>query len=64
MKWHKQLGNLTINLKVKIDFTLPGFSATKTVTWECHGDESAKVRYDMILCRDLLTVFGLNLKIS
>ena len=50
-----QAGNITTNLKVKIDFTLPGFSATKTVTWECHVDDSTKSRCNMILGIDLLT---------
>ena len=34
----------------------------KLVTWYFHVDESAKVIYDMILGRDLLTELGLNLK--
>ena len=32
VKWHAQEGNITTNIKVKIDFTLPELSATKTVT--------------------------------
>ena len=32
MQWHTQADNLSTNLKVKIDFTLPEFSATKIVT--------------------------------
>ena len=49
MKWYTQAGKTTTNLKVKIDFSLPGLSATKTVTWNFHVDDSAKGRYDMIL---------------
>ena len=30
----------------------------------CHVDDSAKSRYDIILGRDLLTELGLNIKIS
>ena len=32
MQWHTQAGSITTNLKVKIDFTLPGLSAEKIVT--------------------------------
>ena len=53
IQWHKQLGNITTNLEVKVDFTLPELSATKIVTWNCHVDESAKGIYGMILGRDI-----------
>ena len=59
-----QAGNSITNIKVKIDFTLPALSATNVVRWTCHLDDSAKVRYDMILGWDLLTEVGLNIKIS
>ena len=39
------------NLGVKIDFTLPELSATKIMTWNCHVDDSAKDRYEIILSR-------------
>ena len=42
MQWNTQAGNITTNLKVKIDFTLPALSATNVVTWNCHVDDSAK----------------------
>ena len=54
VRWSTQAGNITSNIKVKVDFTLPELSATKFVTWNCHVDDSAKGRYDMILGRDLL----------
>ena len=44
MKWSTQAGNITTNLKVKIYYTLPALSATNSVTWNCHLDESAKGR--------------------
>ena len=62
IQWHKQLGNITTNLEVKVDFTLPELSATKIVTWNCHVDESAKGIYGMILGRAILTAKRLNLK--
>ena len=34
------------------------------MTWNFHVDDSAKVRYNMTLCYDLLTALGLNLKFS
>ena len=55
MKCHAQAGNITTNLKVKIYLTLPGLIVTKIVIWNCHVDDSAKGRYDIILGRHLLT---------
>ena len=55
MEWHNQAGDITTNLKVKIDFTWPEFSATNILMWECHVDDFNKVRYDIILGRYLLT---------
>ena len=54
MQWHTQEGNIITNLNVKIDYTLPEVSATKIVTWNCHVDESTKIRHDMILGINLL----------
>ena len=53
MQWHTQAGNITNNLKVKADYTLPALNATNVVTWECHVNDSAKSSYGMILGRDL-----------
>ena len=55
MQWQTQAGNITTNLKVNVDFTLPALSANNVVTWNCHVDDSAKGRHDIILGRDLLT---------
>ena len=63
MQWHMQAGNITTNIKVEVDFTLPELSFTDVVTWKCHVDESAKGRYDVILGRDILTKLGLNLEL-
>ena len=54
MQWNTQAGNITTNLKVKVDFTLPALSATNVVTWNCHVGDSAKGRYDMSLVLDQL----------
>ena len=62
MQWHTQAGNITTNLKVNIDFTLPALSTTNVMTWKYHVGDSAKGRYYMILGRDLLTELVLNLK--
>ena len=51
-------------IKVKVDFTLPVLSATNVVTWNCHVDDSAKGRYDIIFGRVLLIYLGLNFKPS
>ena len=64
MQWNTQAGNITTNLKVKVDFTLPALSATNAVTWNCHVDDSAKGRYDIILGRHIFKELGLNLKFS
>ena len=57
MQWNTQAGNVTNNLKVEIDFTLPTLSATNVTTCKCHVDDSSKGRYDMILGRYLLIIF-------
>ena len=64
MQWNTQAGSITTNVKVKTAFTLPDLSATKTVMWNCHVDDSTKARYDMILGRYILTAFWLNLECS
>ena len=45
-----------------MDFTFPEISATNVVTWKCHVDDSAKVKFYMILGWDQLPELGLNLK--
>ena len=49
MQWDTQAGNITTNLKVNIDFTLPTLNATNVVIWNFHMDDSAKGGYEMIL---------------
>ena len=58
------MGIITTNLKVEIDFTLPGLIATKIVTYNFHVYDFAKGRYDIILGKDILTALGLNLRFS
>ena len=53
MQWHTQAGNITTNLKVKVDLTLPALSANNFMTWDYHVNDSANGRYYMILGRDL-----------
>ena len=55
MQWNTQAGNITTNLKVGVDFTLPEISANNAVTWKCCVDDFAKGRCNMILGRDILT---------
>ena len=55
IQWQMKAGNITTNLKVKVDFMLPTLSMMNAVTWKCHVDDSAKGRYNMILVQDLLT---------
>ena len=64
MQWHTQAGNITTNIKVEVDFTLPTLSATNVVMCKCHMDDSAKGRYYMILGRDIFTELGLKIKFS
>ena len=54
VQWNTQAGNITTNLKVKLDFTLPTVSATNFVTWNCYVNGFVKGRYDMILGKGLL----------
>ena len=62
MQWNTQDSNITTNLKVEVDFTLPELSATNGMTSKCHVDESTKGRNDMIVGRDLFSELGLNIK--
>ena len=62
--WENQARKFMTSKKLNVNLCLPGFSATKIVTWKCHVDESTNGRYDMILGRDLLTALGLDLKFS
>ena len=64
MQWNTQAGNITTNLKVKIYFTLPALCATNVVMWNCHVNDYAEVRWDIILGQYLLTSLGINLKFS
>ena len=64
MQCNTQVGSITTNMKAKVYFTLPEPSATNIVAWNCHADDSAKVAYDIILGRYLLTALVLNLKLS
>ena len=58
IQWHTQGGNITTNIRVKIDFTLPELSATNVMTWNFHVGDSAKGGYPMILGRDRLKELG------
>ena len=51
MQWNTQEGNITTKIKIKIDFTLTEFSATKIVMWEFYVDDPAIGICDMILSR-------------
>ena len=55
IQWKTQAENITTDLKVKINFTLPEFSATKIVTWDFCVDDSAKGIYGVIRGRYLVT---------
>ena len=58
MQRHTQAVNITTNIKVKVDFTLPSLRVTNIVTWKFHLDESVKGRYDMISGQYLITELG------
>ena len=55
MQCHTQAGNITTNIKVEVDFTLPELITTNVLTWKCCVNDSSKGRYDMILGGHLLT---------
>ena len=48
----------------KVELSLPVLSSTKIVICNCHVDYSTAGIYDMIICRDLLTKPGIDLKYS
>ena len=56
IQWRIQAVNITTNLRVKIDLTLPEFKVKQIVMQNCHVDDYSKGRYDMILGRSLLIV--------
>ena len=62
MQWQNKAGNITTNIKVKIYFTLPEFSATEIVAWEYHVDDPTKGRCNIMPVRYLLVPLGLNVK--
>ena len=64
IQWPTQASNITTDLTVEVNFTLPELTAADVVTWKNYVDDSAKGRYDTILGRYLLTDLGLNLKFS
>ena len=55
MQWHTQAGNITTNIKVEVDFTIPELRTTNAVMCKYNVDESSKGRYDMILGRYIST---------
>ena len=60
--WKTQAINITTDIKGKIYLFLTESSATQIITWECHMDDSAESRYDLIIDRYLLSVLGIDLK--
>ena len=55
IQWHSQDDNITTNIKVKVNFTLPALGVKNVVTCKCYVENSAKDRYGMILGQYLLT---------
>ena len=49
MQWHMQGGNITINIKFVLDFTIPELIPMYVLTCKCRMDDSVKGIYDMIL---------------
>ena len=58
---HTQVGNITTNMKVKIESTLTKLSTKKIVTCNWNVNWPARVRYEIILRRYILTAPELNL---
>ena len=54
IQWNAQSGNITANINIKVNFTLPALNAMNVVTWKFHMDDSAKGRYHFLLGQDLL----------
>ena len=48
MQRHTQAGNITTNIKVILDCSLPSLSAANDMTWKCHVTDFAKGKYIMI----------------
>ena len=64
MQWEIHAGNLTTYYKSKVSLRLPELNTANVLMWECHLDDYTRIKYTMILCRDLLKALRLNLKRS
>ena len=62
--WETQSGKFVTSNKVNVDFCLPEYSTTKTVSWKCRMDNKNNSRYYMILGRYLITKLRLDLNFS
>ena len=51
-------------MEVKIDTTLPEFTSTQIVKWNCRADDSTMGMYDIILGKYVVKVFVLTLRFS
>ena len=63
--WNTVGGQFVTTLKREIQFTLPEFSTSEVIQWECHVDTKTLCRneqYDMIIGADLLS--GLHMEIN
>ena len=67
VKWKTLGGIFTTKRKARVEFKLPEFSTTKTITWNAHVDEFSdpkSAQYDMIIGTDLMEAIGIDLSFS
>ena len=62
--WETKAGHFTVSEMANVDLYLPELSVKKVVTWKLNVGESNKVRYNMILGRELIAAMGLEIKFS
>ena len=63
-KWRTMGGTFVTNKKSRIEFKLPEFSHSKTITWNVHVDETTNnetAHYDMVIGTDLLSELKIRL---
>ncbi len=62
--WDTAAGKVSTNQKCDINFALPEFFSTHTITWETHVRMIENINYDMIIGRDLLDYLGIDVCFS
>ena len=64
VKWQTMAGTMTTNSLAQVDIRLPKLSKSKTVTWDCHIDDTTRPNrspYDIILGIDFISIMTMTI---